>query len=262
MVKGSLEQGGVMTNEKEFGFAEEGSPERESAPRARNRTVMLSPEMTGAVRARIAQGLGHTAQNQPGHVPTDQLGPLVNRVAPSQQPLNQGVSQHSQSIHGGYHPDALDLPYQGGAPVANQMPNSHSGFHQADPHHMAESFTRYQRITPIIGFLVSYDAKPEGEVFELRSGRLIITSDRSTPGSIMFVSDPTVSPSHAILRITAEGDIQVLDQLSEFGTRVECQGTGEALELSGDKSAVGHGDILQLGERRFHVCLVAKGSDE
>lgn len=251
-----------MTDEKEFGFSEEGSGERSSSPRARNRTVMLSPEMTGAVRARIAQGLGQAPQNQVVFGGADQLGPLVNRVPSAPSPLNQ-VPHQSQVIHPGYRPEGLETnPYQNVASVAPSVPGEHSDVPQAQPQFNGRGFARYQRLTPVVGFLVSYDSNPDGEVFELRSGRLIITSDYSALGSIMYVSNPTISPSHAILRITGEGEIQVLDQLSEFGTRVELRSTGETVELSGDKSPVGHGDVLQFGERRFHVCLVVRGGSE
>lgn len=52
--------------------------------------------------------------------------------------------------------------------------------------------------------------------------------------------------------------MQVLDQLSEFGTKVRRSGTGEVCHLSGDKSGLYHGDVLQIGNRSFHVCLVAR----
>jgi hypothetical protein len=52
--------------------------------------------------------------------------------------------------------------------------------------------------------------------------------------------------------------LQVLDQLSENGTKIKHFGNDSWEELSGDKGTLEHGDIIVFGERKFHVCLVAK----
>ena len=49
-----------MDNNKHIGLETareqaDGAEENENAPRARNRTVMLTPDITGQVRARLAQ---------------------------------------------------------------------------------------------------------------------------------------------------------------------------------------------------------------
>jgi hypothetical protein len=62
---------------------------------------------------------------------------------------------------------------------------------------------------------------------------------------------------HAILRITPAGEIQILDQLSEFGTHIRRFGSMEEEQLSGDKSSLDHGDIVKFGNRTFHICIVA-----
>jgi hypothetical protein len=59
------------------------------------------------------------------------------------------------------------------------------------------------------------------------------------------------------MRISENGEIQVLDQLSEFGTRIRLSGSNEEVELSGDKSTIEHGDIVQFGDRTFFVCLLS-----
>jgi hypothetical protein len=62
---------------------------------------------------------------------------------------------------------------------------------------------------------------------------------------------------HAIMRVAAGGHVQVLDQLSESGTRVRHYGQAEEAFLSGEKSSLSHGDIVFFGDRKFHVLLVA-----
>jgi hypothetical protein len=111
--------------------------------------------------------------------------------------------------------------------------------------------------TPVVGFMVSYDATPNGDIFVLRSGRLMVTSDPNQGENCLVVEDPSVSPMHAILRITAAGEIQILDQLSEFGTHIRRFGSMEEEQLSGDKSSLDHGDIVKFGNRTFHICIVA-----
>lgn len=111
--------------------------------------------------------------------------------------------------------------------------------------------------TPIIGFLVSYDQDPNGEVYELRSGRVIVSSEAAGAGEHLLIDHPTVSPMHAIIRINPSGEIQVLDQLSEHGTKI-IRVKGEIKELSGEKGPVYDGDTISFGERNFHICLVKR----
>ena len=60
-----------MDNEKNVSYEEEGNTDdgasgvEHSAPRARNRTVMLTPEITGEVRARLAQDMAADAPPVP-----------------------------------------------------------------------------------------------------------------------------------------------------------------------------------------------------
>ena len=115
----------------------------------------------------------------------------------------------------------------------------------------------WHKKTPIVGFLVSYDTNPNGDVYELRSGRLIVTAESAGQGNYLLLKDESVSPMHAILRINPNGEVQVLDQLSEFGTRIKRFGSEEERELSGDKGTVEHGDIVSFGNRKFHVCMIA-----
>jgi hypothetical protein len=246
-----------MTNEKGFGMTEEELLEKDTTPRARNRTVMLSPEMTGAVRAKIAQGLISTQGGVEPVVARDSLGISGNRSSDATSGP-QPVGQDERGIQ----PLGYEQPRVAAVPPPGPFPAAHPSFPGPVPQGAGRapqgSYVRYTKLTPIVGFLVSFDSNPDGDFFELRSGRLIITSDESSPGSIIHISDSTVSPSHAILRMTPSGDIQVLDQLSEFGTEVRKGATAEVIQLSGDKCSLNHGDVLKVGERSFHVCLVAR----
>lgn len=113
--------------------------------------------------------------------------------------------------------------------------------------------------TKIVGFLISYDENEFGEVFEIRAGRKLITSRPTDHGEYLLIDDPTVSPLHAILRATKEGKVQVLDQLSEYGTGVIRSGEeDEEIEVSGGLEEVFDGDVIRFGEREFHVCMVGK----
>ena len=115
---------------------------------------------------------------------------------------------------------------------------------------------------PLVGFLVSFDYDPRGSYVELRTGRLIISSQREESGNCLVVLDPSVSPMHAIMRVASGGVLQVLDQLSESGTRIIHNGSTEETFLSGEKTNVGHGDVVFFGERKFHVCLIVADADQ
>jgi hypothetical protein len=115
--------------------------------------------------------------------------------------------------------------------------------------------------TPLVGFLVTYDFDPQGSYVELRQGRLMVSNQREDSGSCLVVAGESVSTMHAIMRVVPGGVIQVLDQLSEAGTRVRRIGQSEEDFLSGEKSSLSHGDIVFFGDRKFHVLLVVGDVD-
>jgi hypothetical protein len=110
--------------------------------------------------------------------------------------------------------------------------------------------------SPLVGFLVTYDHDPKGSYVELRQGRLMVSNQREESGSCLVVVGESVSPMHAIMRVASGGIVQVLDQLSEAGTRVRHMGQPEEEFLSGEKSTLSHGDSVFFGDRKFHVLLV------
>lgn len=233
-----------MDNDKTLNFEPASPPKEnefsgESSSRARNRTVMLTPEITGQVRARLAQE--------------------IDPATPSPMPPPRDGGFESVIGRGGFSPPVESRPKSETRPE--------SGYAQATsvvrPPVTASSPTPRERgivwtkETPVVGFMVSFDSNPNGDIFVLRSGRLMVTSDTNQMENCLIVDDPSVSPMHAILRITSAGEIQILDQLSEFGTHIRRFGSSVEEQLSGDKSSLEHGDVVKFGNRSFHLCVVA-----
>lgn len=280
----------------------------DSAARARNRTVMLTPEITGQVRARLSReneadekSLSDFAQSDSEieHIPTrrpisyegfdqERDGSDVHNYR------NDKTSEKSEiagaSTRNGFNPILREIHQ---IPVATSAGKKFSGNQNDDyvaasqtsfneetnnvessPPYLKSSVERpefeeandtvppledyilWSKITPVVGFLVSFDSDPNGQVFEIRSGRAIISSEIPNGGNYLLLNDESVSPMHAIIRVTEDYQFQVLDNLSEFGTTVVRPETGEELNLSGDKALVRHGDLIRFGKRSFSVCLI------
>jgi hypothetical protein len=205
--------------------------------RARNRTVMLTPEVTGQVRALLnqdeepAQKVDDFApvtglQNNPG------LGGLKNRETKGTQAA--GLSQ----AHRDATPTNVPID-QSLVQSARQQPAGVS----------------LEKATRLVGFLVSFDGGSMGEVIDLRVGRWIVSSEKGADGNFLIIKHQTVSPFHAIIKISETKEIQVLDQLSEFGTTVK-KADGTEQKLSGSVALIAHGDSVKFGSRNFNVCLI------
>lgn len=281
-----------MSNDKKTGKpgVEGESAGAESTTRARNRTVMLSPEITGQVRARMAAQEIETAKETakdpdqfqlPTPAPRTDLPPAIVRndagrsEAPARPELGRAEpprpvpplgmssapeprpSTGSASGAGAAAASVAAMPraLRPNQPVALQMPAPAPT--PADLVSVPVSRIVWSKQTPIVGFLVSFDHDKNGESFELRSGRLVITSEAASTGSYLLIADESVSPMHAIMRVSAGGEVQVLDQLSEAGTFVRRFEAQSEEALSGDKTTVEHGDIIRFGSRAFHVCVLA-----
>lgn len=162
-----------------------------------------------------------------------------------------------------YFQAAVPTPPPVAAPIAAPVAAPVQQEFVAPPVHVQESKTgnrlTWELETPVIGFLVSYDENKNGEFYPLRIGRLAVTSVDPGNGNHLILKHSTVSEMHAILKITANARVQILDQLSEFGTKILKAGTDECLELSGDKSELKHGDVVIFGERQFSVCIIDFG---
>jgi len=110
--------------------------------------------------------------------------------------------------------------------------------------------------TKLLGFLVSYDANALGDVYEIRAGRWVISSRATTSSEYILIEDETISPLHAIVRGTPQGAVQILDQLSEFGTAVIRNGSDAEEEVVASMITVAHGDVVRFGKRYFTVCMI------
>lgn len=217
----------------------EGEYGGESSSRARNRTVMLTPDITGQVRARLAQEIEPGGSGSGRDAGFEPVAPRPAGLTPP--PAAEPRPRVEARGEGG-----------GGAPAAR---------HPAPVAPVASARTGggivWSKETPVVGFMVSFDTNPNGDIFVLRSGRIMVTSEVGSPENCLLIEDPSVSPMHAILRITPTGEIQILDQLSEFGTRIQRFGSHDEEQLSGDKSSLEHGDTVKFGNRSFHICVVA-----
>lgn len=276
--------------EARFAGAQDSDSRGGLASRARNRTVLLTPETIGQVRATMEDDEGATdAVNEllppmswepaaPKFGGEDDgyasVGRALEEVKPQiEQPPRRGTSKFSSpaAARSPSIPPALAqttvMTSPMGAPKRPKEPTA-SNRRPAVPSEVAAEMHAVPQRAParskIVGFLVSFDSDEHGEVFDIRAGRWLVTSRPTDHGDFILIDDASISPLHAIIRATAEGKVQILDQLSEFGTGVLRSGAQEEEEVAGSMAAVSHGDIVRFGKRRFVVVQVPKpaGSEE
>ena len=119
-----------------------------------------------------------------------------------------------------------------------------------------EAQIEWKKPSKLVGFLVSFAADQLGSYVELREGRLLISREGSSSDSCLVLRHESVSQMHAIMRISGNGEVLILDQLSEHGTKIKRAENGKEECLMGDKSALNHGDIVIFGECEYHVALL------
>lgn len=271
------------TNETEEALENEGegSPKLDAASRARNKTVMLTPEVTGQLRALLNREEGEQSANTSSG---DPLSDLLPPVSWSDSPVEETQPEVSTTA-----PEAAQSPepeepaplFSGAETVVRTAGESFSrpqapAFQPRPQTPMSTSkpaFTvnnpsvatanRFQRPQPaqapdtkIIGFLVSFDKNKNGEVFEIRAGRWLLTSRPTEHGDFILIDDDSISSLHAIIRATKDGKIQVLDQLSEHGTGLFSVGSDDEQEVAGSLVSLSHGDLIRFGKRFFAVCII------
>ena len=88
----------------------------------------------------------------------------------------------------------------------------------------------------IVGWLVSFTWKPEGEDYKIFEGRNMISN--SGDGDIK-INDPSVSTPHCMI-LYRTGTIKIKDELSTNGTFLN----GEAI----DEATIKDGDIIKVGK--------------
>ena len=226
-----------LSGEEEDDLAKVGATSR-----ARNRTVLITPDVTGQVRAMLGGDEGPTSRD-----------PLSELLTPGSwdEPKDKGFQR----------PNQLDdaNAKRGTGKMKQQSPSPEPAAQPAVSVN-ARAVARPQKPkadSKIHGFMVTFDSNPHGEVFELREGRKLITSRPTDQGDFILIEDESVSPMHAVLRVTKEGDVQVMDQLSEHGTGVTPAGGVDEQEVS-SRTSVGHGDCLRFGHRKFVICMVPR----
>ena len=266
---------------REKGESEE---QADTASRARNRTVMLTPEMTGQVRALLntdkIAGNEEFPDNKTEvddylppsswsnsfeeHLDTKVVSKDLEEIIP---PPNKVSDERIFGSGSGFGEGFSERNFQ---TSINKVETKGETMHDMDTHKQpayavnaapsstsvsSQPLVAKKRKGKVIAFLISYDKEKNGEVYELSSGRWFITSKPTDHGEYILVEDETVSPSHAIIRATESGKIHVLDQLSECGTFVVTPGSSQEDEAIG-QVALEHGYMVRFGNRRFMVCLV------
>ncbi len=240
------------------------------ATRARNKTVMLTPEITGQVRAQLSQG-GTMVPRASDPRPDD----VAATISPQQ--ISGGQGFYSRVVQQAPVEDTTPrVAVVARPPAATSSQGTTAPAPFASSHEVAkvspprressavgiQDMIAWSQIQPLVGFMVSFDHNQQGEVCTLRAGRITVTSVPQSSGSYLLIEDESVSENHAIMRISASGEIQVLDQLSENGTFIKRFGADGEIELSGDKSFLEHGDEIRFGSRRFHVSLLVRSDGE
>jgi len=278
--------------------AGESEPKANLASRARNRTVLLTPDAIGQVRASMGdEGVQDPMNELLPPVSWDYQKPAATPAEETYSTLNKGMDEtpkhHEAPKHEAPRVEVGEMPSRRAtgkfstplgpsAPRATPMAQTAvmqspgfgapagKGQKGATASNLRPSLQETAAVQPkvnppkskVIGFLVSFDTDTLGEVFEIRAGRWLITSRPTDHGDFILINDETISPLHAIVRATGEGKVQVLDQLSEYGTGLFRAGSETEEEIAGTMAAVNHGDTVRFGKRNFVVCMIPKGLPE
>lgn len=257
-----------------------------NSTRARNRTVMLTPDLAGQVRSQLTpigmQPEGDVEESEPavdkGFEPPEVTETITAKTTEQRRSIPQDdnggwdtpktiqIIPEEPLSHDWPNGDAVENKEEVG-PIKKAVKGKHQeeqvGYRNSSRSELEEIV--WQTLTPLAGFLVSFDKNQLGDYVELRTGRLIVTSEREGSGNYLFIDDPSVSPMHAIMRVSVDGPTQILDQLSDNGTKIIRAATKDEEEkeemLSGEKSVLHHGDKIVFGDRKYEVCLL-KGSSK
>jgi FHA domain len=255
-----------MSDKDNYNYDSKNSPKGESATRARNRTVMLTPDITGQVRAKLSQGGTQVAAPFSNHDADVAETISPQNVAPGKGFYSQMVQPVAEENMATTVPQSVVIDYgervhtSPAKPVQVQAETASKQANISVNSQISQinDLGIWSNKSPLVGFLVSYDNNELGDVCSLRTGRMIVTSTPQATGNYILINDESVSSLHAIIRISASGEIQILDQLSESGTFIKRFGTDEQIELSGEKSFLEHGDVVRFGKRTFHVSLIVR----
>ena len=106
----------------------------------------------------------------------------------------------------------------------------------------------------LVGWMVSYE-DPNGRAIELREGRFFVTASSLKPSDLVL-SDPSVSTPHAMVKVTAQAELQIQDLMSDRGVFLR-EREGAAYQREAEEFTVRNGDWIRFGDVEFLVSLIA-----
>ena len=109
--------------------------------------------------------------------------------------------------------------------------------------------------TPLIGFLITFNNNPNGDFYELREGKLVITSQMNKNMNSLVINDESIAVMHAVMKITSN-KITLLDPFGENVTTLKHFNSDEVIELSEESEIIKEKDIVTFGNVTFKVCLI------
>lgn len=257
--------------------------DRGRAPRARNRTVMLTADLASQVRARLAQEekeVDDSAVDQELNSSQEIVGPFKLSEPVEEQfengsyDLNEPITELNATEDEYYSATEVhvEAELESIPVVETSIPNENVANNVEAPR-QPETMSQKPVAAPVlddvtellktvssdsnlVGFLIEMSGTKVTGYVELKEGRLIVSSEEVPGTPTLVMKDRGVSRMHAIIRVGQTGELQVLDQLSEQGTVITRFGSGEVEQLSGDKGVLSHGDLITFGQCTFRVCLV------
>jgi hypothetical protein len=105
----------------------------------------------------------------------------------------------------------------------------------------------------LIGWLVSYESAA-GVSTELRGAKFFVTREQIRTTDLVVLDDSVSSP-HCLVSTHGNGSLVIQDLLSEHGSFVKRNGSGEFQPL-GEVGSVSSGDVIRFGGAEFLLVLV------
>ena len=106
----------------------------------------------------------------------------------------------------------------------------------------------------LIGWLLSFKKDNCGNAVEIREGRFFVTNSKVRETDLV-ISDGSLSVPHCLMKADRDLGIQVQDLMSENGTYIRKEHSGEFEPVTTPTTAE-HGDWLRFGDYEVMVCVV------
>ncbi len=169
---------------------------------------------------------------------------LINSKPKENESLNKELQEVKKPIY---------VPTSENSPVDKQYSN-HTSLDLKKDLTMNEGISWIEE-SMLCGFLVSFDKNPNGDFYELRSGKLIVTNIPTKGLNTLVILDESVSSMHAMLKIS-ESELTVFDQFSKNGTKIRHAKDNLIKNLSGECEKIFDKDIITFGTVSFKVYLI------